>query len=136
MSQVIIDQDDSEMTVGENATLTATVLPDDATDKTLVWSSSKEDVLMVSSAGKAMALSPGKSIITAKAGNKMSIALKVGESETLMAAAAYNLRHWMNKNASFLFVSWWLMVVKRLESAIFGNENKSACLCANLATIA
>ena len=55
---------------------------------------------------------------------------------TLMAAAAYNLRHWMNKNASFLFVSWWLMVVKRLESAIFGNENKSACLCANLATLA
>ena len=56
--------------------------------------------------------------------------------DTLMAAAAYNLRHWMNKNASFLFVSWWLMVVKRLESAIFGNENKSACLCANLATLA
>ena len=55
---------------------------------------------------------------------------------TMMAAAAYNMRHWMNKNASFLFVSWWLMVVKRLESAIFGNENKSACLCANFATLA
>ena len=55
---------------------------------------------------------------------------------TMMAAAAFNMRHWMNKNASFLFVSWWLMVVKRLESAIFGNENKSACLCANLATLA
>ena len=55
---------------------------------------------------------------------------------TMMAAAAYNMRHWMNKNASFLFVSWWLMVVKCLESAIFGNENKCACLCANLAIVA
>jgi len=55
---------------------------------------------------------------------------------TLMAAAAYNLKHWMNKNASFLFVSWWLMVVKRLESAIFGNENKCAGLYPTLATLA
>ena len=55
---------------------------------------------------------------------------------TMMAAAAYNMRHWMNKNASFLFVSWWLMVVKRLESAISGNEKQYAGLYPTLAIVA
>lgn len=43
---------------------------------------------------------------------------------TLMAAAAYNMRHWMNKNVSSSFVSWLLTLARRLENAIFG-ENPS-----------
>ena len=55
---------------------------------------------------------------------------------TMMAAAAYNMRHWMNKNASALFVSRLLTLVRRLENVIFGVENKSACSCPTLATVA
>ena len=50
-----------------------------------------------------------------------------GTINTLMAAAAYNMRHWMNKHASYSFVSWLKTLVGRLENVIFGNENKSAC---------
>ena len=46
---------------------------------------------------------------------------------TMMAAAAYNMRHWMNKNASVLFVSRLLTLVRRLENMIFENENQYAC---------
>ncbi len=46
---------------------------------------------------------------------------------TLMAAAAYNMRHWMNKNASSSFVSWLLTLVRRLENVLFENENQYAC---------
>lgn len=46
---------------------------------------------------------------------------------TMMAAAAYNMRHWMNKNASSFFVSWLLTRVRLLENMIFENENQYAC---------
>ncbi len=107
VEKITIDQEDFEMTEGESTVLTATVLPADATDKTISWNSSKEDVVMISNTGKAMAMAPGKSVITAKAGNKTdfitiavianavpvtgisldktSLTLAVGESETLTA---------------------------------------------------
>ncbi len=68
--QVIIDQEDFTMKVGESTQLTAKVLPEDATDKTVTWSSSNEDVVMISSSGKAKAEGPGEATITAKAGGK------------------------------------------------------------------
>lgn len=46
---------------------------------------------------------------------------------TLMAAAAYNMRHWMNNNALYSFVSWLKALVGRLENVIFG-ENLSNSL--------
>lgn len=55
---------------------------------------------------------------------------------TLMAAAAYNMRHWMNKNALSSFVSWLKTVVKSLENVIIGNETKCACRCSTLAGVA
>ena len=54
----------------------------------------------------------------------------------MMAAAAYNMRHWMNKHALSSFVSWLLALVGRLENAIFGNENKSARRCPAPAVVA
>lgn len=55
---------------------------------------------------------------------------------TLMAAAAYNMRHWMNKNASSSFVSWLLALVRRLENVLFENENQYACRYSVLAGVA
>lgn len=46
---------------------------------------------------------------------------------TMLAAAAYNMRHWMNKNALSFFVSWLLTRVRLLENMIFENENQYAC---------
>lgn len=45
---------------------------------------------------------------------------------TMMAAAAYNMRHWMNKHALSSFVSWLLTLVRRLENVLFENENQYA----------
>ena len=52
---------------------------------------------------------------------------------TLMAAAAYNMRHWMNKNALSSLISWLLALFGRLENVIFGNEKQNACLYSTLA---
>ena len=55
---------------------------------------------------------------------------------TLMAATAYNMRLWMNKNALSSFVPWLMALVGRLENVLFGNENKNAYRCSALATVA
>jgi hypothetical protein len=54
----------------------------------------------------------------------------------LMVAAAYNMRHWMNKNALASFVSWLKTVVEGLENMLFGNENQYARQNSNLAIVA
>ena len=51
---------------GEIFQLTATVLPADATNKNVTWSSSKNDIAMVSSTGLITAKSPGETVISAK----------------------------------------------------------------------
>ncbi|MCR4566102.1 MAG: Ig-like domain-containing protein [Bacteroidales bacterium] len=121
VDKITIDQEDFEMTEGESTVLTATVLPDDATDKTISWHSSKEEVVMISNTGKAMAMSPGKSVITAKAGSKTdfititvianavpvtgvsldktNLELKVADSETLTATVTPD--NATNKNVSW-----------------------------------
>ena len=53
---------------------------------------------------------------------------------TLMAAAAYNMRHWMNKNTLSSFVSWLKTLVGHLENVLFENKNQSAWTNSNLAT--
>lgn len=52
---------------GESITLTATVTPNSASNKTLQWTSSNASVASVSDAGKVTALSDGQTVITVKA---------------------------------------------------------------------
>ena len=55
---------------GGEVTLTATVTPDNATDKTVVWSSSDTAIATVDASGLVKAIAPGTAVITAKAGDK------------------------------------------------------------------
>ena len=54
-------------TIGNTLTLTATVLPADATDKSVSWSSSGDAVATVDASGKVTAVSKGTAIIKAEA---------------------------------------------------------------------
>ena len=68
-----ITLDNTELKLAQNgtATLTASVSPDDATIKTVLWSSSNTDVARVDENGKITPIAPGKAVITAttKQGN-------------------------------------------------------------------
>lgn len=55
------------MLVGDEATLVASVLPENATDKTVVWASSDEAVVTVDETGKITAAKAGTATITATA---------------------------------------------------------------------
>lgn len=86
VQQIQLSTDYLELTVGENATIQATVLPADASIQTLSWSSGKEEVALVSSQGNVVAIAPGYAVITASAtdGSNISataiVAVKQAES--------------------------------------------------------
>lgn len=91
-------------TIGNTLTLNATVFPSDATDKSVEWSSDKEDVATVDQNGKVTAKANGKAIITVTTKDqnktascevevkqyvtsmtlsKTSLSLVIGEEETI-----------------------------------------------------
>ena len=69
VTSVTLDKKTLKLMVGETATLTATVKPDDATDKTVTWSSLDPKVATVKD-GVVTAVKAGTAKITAKAGDK------------------------------------------------------------------
>jgi len=70
VTSVALDKTTLELTVGGEGQLTATVAPDNATDKTVTWSSDKTSVATVDATGKVTAIAEGEATITAKAGDK------------------------------------------------------------------
>ena len=121
VTSVTISQPTAEMIVGETVQLKATVLPDNASDKTIQWASSKQSVATISENGLVTAIAEGSSTITATAGeksiscqvivskkviavtsiylNKKELTLVEGEEETLVATI-------MPENATDKTVEW------------------------------
>lgn len=61
---VSLDRPNAELVVGGTLKLTETVAPADATNKTVSWSSNKEDVATVSDDGTVTAKNVGEAVIT------------------------------------------------------------------------
>ena len=118
VTSVTLNQTSASLKAGETVTLTATVSPDDATDKTVTWSTSDESVASVSN-GVVTAKKVGTATITAKAGDKTatctitvvpilvtgvsldksSLSMTEGDTQTLIATVAPN--NATNKNVSW-----------------------------------
>ncbi|WP_027623901.1 cell wall-binding repeat-containing protein [Clostridium lundense] len=58
-----------EVVIGQNITLKATVTPDNATDKTVTWTSKNKDIATVDENGKVTGVKEGTAIIVAKSGD-------------------------------------------------------------------
>ncbi len=106
---VSLDQTSMTMILGDTRTLTATVTPSNATDKSVTWSSSNTSVATVSSSGVVTAKGSGNATITATTNdggktvtcavtvtvpvtgvslNKSSLTLSEGDSQTLTATVS------------------------------------------------
>lgn len=57
--------------IGDTQTLSTTILPENATDKSIVWASSRPDVATVDNNGKVTAVGSGETIITATSKNNI-----------------------------------------------------------------
>jgi len=89
VTQIMQTTERLSLTVGQTHTLTAEVWPEDATNKTLRWSSSRPDIADVDQNGKVTAKAPGDAVVTVEAedgsGVRADCAVKV-------AAAAPSLK--------------------------------------------
>lgn len=112
VTEVTLNKSETTILVGGNETLTATVLPENATNKKVTWKSDKPEIATVDAAGKVTGVKAGEAIITVttedgsktatckvtvKAAtiavtgvtlNKTATSLLVGGSETLTATVA------------------------------------------------
>ncbi len=68
-STIKINSESFSIDKGASKTLTATVGPEDATDKTVIWATSNNDVVLVDGNGKITAANVGTATITATTGN-------------------------------------------------------------------
>lgn len=68
VTSVTLEKTSLELVEGETESLVAVVLPEDATDKTLHWTSSAPDIVTVDDTGKVTAVKAGSAIVQAEAG--------------------------------------------------------------------
>jgi hypothetical protein len=67
VSGISLNETEAELTVGEKLQMEATIAPDNATDKTLTWSSTNEAVAVVSESGLVTAVGSGTCQVKATA---------------------------------------------------------------------
>ena len=70
VTSITLDKNKVSMNIGESAQLKATVLPEDATDKTVTWSTTNDRVASVSQDGLVLAVGQGQAEIMASAGGQ------------------------------------------------------------------
>ena len=141
---VTLSQPAAEMIIGEFITLKATISPSNATEREIMWASSKQSVASVDQTGKVVSIAEGTSTITATAGGKLGscvvtvskgvvevssinfdktgVSLKVGETVTLTATvkpddATDKTVTWSTSDASVATVSDGVVTAIKLGSA-------------------
>ena len=81
-----------ELNVGEDTYLTATVKPDDATDKTVVWSCTPESVISVDQTGQVVGMAPGEGTVTVTSKDgKVKATCKVTVKEAVVKVQSVSL---------------------------------------------
>lgn len=88
VSEIKLNKTELSLTVGNEETLMAEILPENASDKTVEWISSAPDIVSVDHAGKIVALAVGPATITAGAGGK-SAACEVTVSDIFGGVTVY-----------------------------------------------
>lgn len=88
VQSVTLNKTTLDLTIGGSETLNATVLPDNATDKTVTWTSDNSAVASVDSNGTVTAVSAGTATITATAGGQ-SATCAVNVTNSVVATDAF-----------------------------------------------
>lgn len=157
VTSVSLDKTNLSLKVGTYQTITPTVLPDNATDKYVVWTSDNPSVATINNnTGSVYGVAPGTTTITAKAGDetatcevtvsgisvfnvsldKTNLLLKVGESYTLLPTiypsnATNKTVTWKSSNPSVatVNVAGKVVAVSTGTTTITANASGAIALC-------
>lgn len=88
---ISLDRDEASVPVGGELQLTATVEPENATDRSVVWSSSDESVATVSQTGAVQGVAVGTATITVSTGEELSATCTVSVVEAAKTWAVGDL---------------------------------------------
>ncbi|MBR5407562.1 MAG: Ig-like domain-containing protein [Lachnospiraceae bacterium] len=93
ISDIKVKEDAISLEIGKNIIVSAVVMPDNATNKSLIWESSDKNVAVVDKNGKITALKTGSTIITAKStdGSNKSASCAVNVVERLIDAESVSV---------------------------------------------
>lgn len=92
VSSVSLSHATAEMLIGETLQLVANVNPANATDKTVIWASSKQSVATISDSGLVTAIGEGLSTITASCGGKSGTCiLSVEKGRVSVSSVSLNI---------------------------------------------
>lgn len=93
VTSITLNVDKITLDVGETTTLKATIKPDNATNKGIIWSSNDESIAIVSSSGKVTAKKAGTATIiaTTKDGNKKDVATITVKEKEIIAVTGVSL---------------------------------------------
>ncbi len=95
VESITLNEPTLELEVGDTETLTATVKPNDATEKTVTWTSSVPTVATVDKAGKVTAVAEGATTVTATADGKKA------ECVVTVSAAKMSEQEWQASLTAF-----------------------------------
>lgn len=92
VSSITLDKNSLDLKIGETAVLTATVSPENATDKTIVWTSSDSSVAAVDETGTVTAVAAGNTTVTAavKGGKSAVCEVAVSPGEPVVGDYYYS----------------------------------------------
>lgn len=108
VSSITLNKATATLVEGEVLTLIATVLPNNVTDKTVAWSSSRESVATVDNTGKVAAVAEGTATITAAVGDMQAtcvVTVKKKEDDKVDGdvEAEFYFVVWMHNGARISF---------------------------------
>ncbi len=94
VESVTVDKTDAHLQIGQSLELTATVLPDNADDKSVAWKSTNPEIAEVDQSGKVTAISSGTVTITVTAmdGDKVA-ACEITVSEVFVPVESVTFEH-------------------------------------------
>lgn len=80
-TKIKINENVENIRIGDNQTLTATITPSNATDKSITWKSSDENIATINSEGKIVAKNSGTVDITVSTSNGKTNTIKIDVQE-------------------------------------------------------
>ena len=125
VEKINLNHSSSTLIEGESLLFTATIMPDDATNGSVIWSSSDPSVATVDNTGKVTAIAPGTATITATAndGSGVSASCEVTVQELILGKCATPTISYVDGRVIFACDTEGATVKSSVKENVAGNYN-------------